>query len=162
MTREFIWPFPGAQGFAFAPAWLPADYIGPRLDCPLPVRADDSPYAGKLDAWAPVPRTEITEAIEDFGGLPVWGSTSIGPAPVNTPLPGPPGVPVVVFPGAPPCCDFWTPDRPETPGVIVTPPDPETPAQVPLPGALGFMIGIVCLLIIGALFRHSHDLETIR
>ena len=102
-------------------------------------------------------RTEITEAIEEFASLPAWGSTPTGPAPVNTPLPGPPGV--VVFPGLPPCCGFWTPERPETPVVVVP---PTQPAPVPLPDTLGFMIGVACILIMVALFKHSDDLERIR
>lgn len=154
MTREFIWPFPSARGFEYRPAWLPGDYIGPRLDCPLPWRADDQPYTGKYDG---LPRTEITEAIEEFASLPVWGSTPTGPAPVNATLPGSPGV--VVFPGLPPCCGFWTPGRPETPVVVVP---PTQPAPVPLPDPLGFMIGVVCILIMVALFKHSDDLERIR
>ena len=47
MTDTFIHPFPTATGFEFRPAYTPADYIGPRLDCLVPLRADDSPLPAK-------------------------------------------------------------------------------------------------------------------
>ena len=155
----FIYPFPKATapGFEYRPALLPSDYIGPRLDCPLPLRDDDSPLdAGKFDAWEHVETSVWLEELQ--ADVPIWTATSTGPAPVNPALPVPPGV---VFANLPPCCDFWhvTPGR--TVEVIIRP-DPVQTAPVPLPGALGLMIGILCIAAIAAILKHNHALETIR
>ena len=43
-------------GHGYRPAWQPADYIGPRMDCPmwLPGPDADIAYGGKLDPFKPV------------------------------------------------------------------------------------------------------------
>ena len=44
-------------GLGFRPAYMPADYIGPRMDCPmwLPAPDADVAYHGKLDPWGHMP-----------------------------------------------------------------------------------------------------------
>ena len=157
--RDFIYPFPtGIGAFQYAPAILPADYVGPRLDCPLPIRGDDSPLDGKK--YEGTPRTEVTDVIEEFAtDLPLWVPAIHGPvpAPVNPALPG---SPILTFPGLVPCCNLWTPGRPGTPVVVVTPPEGPQPAPVPLDGSGAYLGGaLIGVMMIAAAWKIMPWLE---
>lgn len=147
-----IYPFVTGMGrFEYRPAYVPADYIGPRMDCPLPLRDDDSPLDGKkFDAWefieTPVWFDELQQDVA------IWSATTSGPAPVNPGLPVPPGV---VFPNLPPCCEFW-PGTPGNPGTVVTPPEPPQPAPVPLNGAGAYLGGtLIAAMMCAAAWRYT-------
>ena len=49
MDKEFLHWFPNE---GYRPARFLNDFIGPRMDCPLIVKADDTPYRGKIDPYA--------------------------------------------------------------------------------------------------------------
>lgn len=63
-------------GFGFRPAWQPADFIGPRMDCPmwLPAPDADAPYI-KYDGVAPyavatgLPTVLMDAPVADGSGL---------------------------------------------------------------------------------------------
>lgn len=132
------------HGLGFRPAVWANDYIGPRLDCPMLVLADDSPMEGKsvaapLDPYAFIPPSVLDEVVVAAAGPPVAPtSTPVAAITRDPALPGWPGFP------------SW-PHWPGTPGVI-HPGDPDphipAPALVPLADALPLLLtGIVMLAI---------------
>ncbi|MBC9246708.1 hypothetical protein H4P12_08280 [Paracoccus sp. 11-3] len=81
--REVIHDFPG---IGFRPAWYPADFVGPRLDCPVPVAAPDlaylSKYDGPVDPYGHVDDLASVWA-DDMAGIPAWSNGADEPVPCD-------------------------------------------------------------------------------
>lgn len=130
-------------GYGYRPAYQPADYIGPRMDCPmwLPAPDADLAYLAKWEAPADAP------AGHGFGFV-LWPDTDpaapqITAASLAGPIPGAPFTagPLIPGPWYPPvdypCNCITTPP--------VNPPLPE-PAPVPLPASAGLLLVAVAAL----------------
>lgn len=144
MPAEILHWFPG---LGFRPAYFPADYIGPRLDCPLPFRADDSPYAGKLDPWQPIREAGYAWGTW-FPALPVGDAPQVTAASLNpAPAPGTWGgifPPRGGWPGGGWCCNSGVPPNTELPPL----------APVPIDQSGAFLGGVlIALLMIAAAWR---------
>ena len=76
-------------GYGYRPAWMPADYIGPRLDCPMWVPGPDADLAySKFDPF---------EVVEDLGmGEAMYTPLAISPIPTEA---------FFTFKEVPPCCN---------------------------------------------------------
>lgn len=138
-------------GYGFRPAYQPADYIGPRMDCPmwLPVPDADAAYLAKWDGplkyeMTPldiIPESEMGRAIREMG------EAKVTPGQPSTYKPPHWGWPPSIFTppgggGKPPKCEC----------VVVVPdpkPDPDTPIQpapVPIPASgICILVGIAAL-----------------
>ena len=128
-------------GYGFRPAYQPADYIGPRLDCPMWLPAPDADVAylgGKYDA-----------PVGHGFGFVLWPDTApaapqITAASLAGPIPGPspftagPLIPGPWFPPVDYPCRCITPDGPDMPPV----------APVPLPASAGLLLAAVAALFI--------------
>lgn len=143
MTKEFIHWFPGE---GFRPAVWAKDYIGPKIECILPIPAPDADvaYAAKVPpALAPV---------EPWGHLPNWGTVLLpvepdAPQVTAASLAGPVDSATPWHPATPPLP--WFPG-PDLPCCVIREPAPELPpiAPVPLPAAGGMlMAGLVVLML---------------
>lgn len=134
-------------GIGFRPAWQPADYIGPRMDCPMWVTAPDADdaYSAKYDG--PV------EQITDDGWLDVNPADWVykqpsKPTPVVMTPHGPGSIlpPGINWPSLPPthgtCCSII---HPTDPPVIIT---PEPPPAVSLAGTAGYMLAAIIILTV--------------
>lgn len=120
----------------FRPAIWATDEIGPW--CPLLIKADDSPYAGK----APV------APFDPYGHVPV--SDIITPALLATPTESNASTPRITEPGFPGWPGF--PSWPGKPGVIdPAPPPGPMPSPVPLPA--GGLLLISALVAFAAVRR---------
>lgn len=103
-------------GIGYRPAWRPADYIGPRLDCPmwLPGPDADLPYSAKydgpIDPFMPAPGESVV--VLAMGGRSSGGGVSGHWSP-----PLYPDWPTITHP----CCgEPWAPPhRPEPPLVPI-------------------------------------------
>lgn len=138
-------------GYGYRPAYQPADYIGPRLDCPmwLPTADADVAYLAKWDgpavgyAWSAV-----------LPAAPAPAAPQITAASLAGPIPGPifASIPPGVFNPFPPiidCCDGKTP--PGTVVVVV----PVNPVPQPAPVSIDAGAGAFLLAAIGFLFARK-------
>lgn len=139
-----IYPFVTGMGrFEYRPAYVPADFIGPRMDCPLPLRDDDSPLDGKkFDAWEHIETPVWFEELQR--DVPVWKAGGNGPVPVTD-------APAAPHPWVWP--PYW-PHGPHKPGTVVTPPEQPQPALVALDGAGAYLGGtLIALVMMAAAWR---------
>ena len=136
-------------GYGYRPAHQPADYIGPRMDCPmwLPAPDADLAYLSKYDAPA--------DALGHGFGFVLWPDTApaapqITAASLAGPIPGPAPFtagPLIPGPWHPPVdypcnCITHPPSNPQMP----------EPSPVPLPASAGLLLVAVAAL---ALWRRK-------
>lgn len=150
-----VHPFPDAPvmfliGYGFRPAYQPADYIGPRLDCPMWLPAPDADLAylgGKYDAPLDAPPGNGFGFVlwpDTAPAAPQITAASLAGVVPGTPVHGTPWFPATpLIPGEPepwfPCCIIETP----------TFPAPLPPvAPVPVPASAGLLIAAVAVLFI--------------
>lgn len=134
-------------GLGYRPSWQPADFIGPRMDCPMWVAAPDADVAmiGKFDPWAAIPASGYA-----WG---TWIPASHAPQITAASLAGPTPAPAVWHPVTP-TQPWWPAPGPSYPCHCIVPPvDPLPPvAPVPIPASAGLLIAAVAVL---ALWRRS-------
>lgn len=128
-------------GYGFRPAYQPADYIGPRMDCPmwLPVPDADVAYLAKWDGplkyeMTPldiIPESEMIQVIKKMISKPSEPSHKVTWHPPH-------------WGEWPP---FWNPPGGcDCPAVIGPPESPVYPAPVPLPeSGLLIIVGLAAL-----------------
>ena len=134
-------------GHGFVPAWQPADFIGPRMSCPmwLPAPDADAAMVAKVPpALAPV---------DPYGHLTSWGTVlperpMAGAQPSAAELAGPvataPWHPVAAAPftAGPLVPGPWWPPV-DYPCRCITPDAPELPPMAPVPvAASGLMLAV--------------------
>ena len=136
-------------GYGYRPAHQPADYIGPRMDCPMWLPAPDADVAylgGKYDTPA--------DTLGHGFGFVLWPDTApaapqITAASLAGVVPGPAlftAGPLIPGPWHPPVdypCNCITPDSPHMPPV----------APVPVPASAGLLIAAVAVLFIIRRFK---------
>ncbi|MGN7869582.1 hypothetical protein [Paracoccus sp. 22332] len=139
-------------GYGFRPAYQPADYIGPRLDCPmwLPTADADVAYLAKWEA----PAAGYAWGDVLWPTAPADAAPQITAASLAGPIPGPliPGFTPGGNPFFPPiidCCDGTTP-----PGTVVVVP-PVNPVPQPAPVSVEAGAGAFLLAAIGLLFARK-------
>lgn len=135
-------------GFGFRPAWQPADYIGPRLDCPMwfPTADADVAYLAKWDA------PSAGYAWGDVLWPSVWpdAAPQITAASLAGPIPGH----VVPFYPATPTQPWWPSPGPDYPcNCIEVPPINPLPPLAPVPVEAG--AGAFLPVAIGFLFARK-------
>ena len=148
-TAPVLW----LPGHGFTPAWQPADFIGPRADCPIwfPAPDADVAYVGKV----PPALAEVTPG----GHIPNWG-TWLPPIEPDAPQVTAASLAVPVD-GAAPAAP-WQPAQPPSPWgpgpgpdypcqcVEVPPVNPPIPPIAPVPveaDAALFLITALAVLV---------------
>lgn len=132
-------------GQGFRPAWQPADYIGPRMDCPRWVAAPDAdlPYGQKIDPYAPLAGYGWGTWLPPAGAAKSAAkNASTGPGPGE-------GASAIPHPFLPlPRFEWPGPFHPG-PGVVHHPPEVPVPAPVPLPASAVLLpLALVALLLV--------------
>lgn len=126
-------------GYGFRPAHMPADYVGPRMDCPmwLPAPDADAAYLAKYDApasgyaWGTVLPSDTAPIAPQITAASLTDTVTAVSA---TPHPSQ-WWPVDPLPPVGPCC-------------VIREPEPELPpvAPVPLPASSGLLLAGLALL----------------
>lgn len=126
MSEDFLWWFPNE---GFRPAKFANDYIGPRMDCPLIVKAEDQVYLAKFDPLMGLQSEWLSEAIQKAqtgDKAPAYTETPEGRE----------------------WASVWRPIEPWHPGpsypchCVEVPPinPPIDPAPVPIPASAGLLL----------------------
>lgn len=133
MSDDFLWWFPNE---GFRPAKFANDYIGPRMDCPLIVKAEDQVYLAKFDPLMGMQSEWVADAIQkaETGAKALSGVSGHQDrewASVLRPIePWHPG------PSYPCHCVEVPPINP-----------PIDPAPVPLPASAGLLLLGLCIVV---------------
>lgn len=136
---EFLHFFPNE---GFRPARYLNDFIGPRMDCPLIVKAEDEVYLAKFDPYGPLAGYAWGTWLPNGPGEAIGKAQTAGTGGAATQTAESHNwLPATIFP--------W-PSVPPVPTYpcrcITTPPDLPPVAPVPVPASAGLLLLGLCII----------------